>query len=374
MDTPKTIGEHLGAPDISIGEHTDRCLKALGRSFRSRYAIYLDVRFWILLRKAEDGTDSTAQKLLHRLRKKTAAGFIFCPISENTFVELMKQADLGTRDRTAALIDELSLGVTLIPEDMRVATEVTHFLHANPWQRDLLPLEDLVWCKLGYVLGIVHPHQTPFDPASERALQKAFFDYMWMIPLVQLVEKIGNAEIPGSDFSSLAMDLNVGIANHAHELRSFKQAYKAEVRGVVDVAAGFAVDAVVEIAAARGVTLAEPAPEERKLAENGWKNLMALALEKGKAQKALRTMHTLASLHASLRWNKGQKFVSNGIFDFHHATAALAYCDAFFTEGPLCTMIKQRHLCLDRQFNCHVTADIEDAELWIEGINQKDWF
>lgn len=362
--------QHFDEPDISIDQHTNRCIKALGQNLRPRHAIYLDMCFWIPLRDAiREGTDGPAKRLLDLLRETTRAGLIFCPISENTFVELMKQSDPTSRAIMAALIDELSLGVTLIPEDMRIGTEVAHFLYKNSGQTDLLPLNNLVWCKLSFVLGILHPYRTPFEPATERVIQKAFFDHMWTVPLVQLVEMVGNTEIPGSDFSDLANELNTGIVSHAHELRSFRQAYKAEVRGVVDIAGGIAADVILRIVAARGITLAEPTPEERKQIENSYKDLMVLALEKGKAQKQLRTMHILASLHASLRWNKGQKFVSNDIFDFHHAAAALAYCDAFFTESPLSTMIRQNHLQLDIQFECHVTADIEDATEWIKKLN-----
>ena len=362
--------DHLREPEVSIDQHTNRRIKALGDFLRPRRAVYLDMCFWIALREAyRDRTNNSAGQLLNLLRRNVEAGSIFCPISDNTFVELMKQSDHTSRQMTAALIDELSLGVTLIPEEIRVTTEVTHFLHTTTGTPNLLPLEELVWCKLSYVLGVIHPYETAFDPATERAIQKAFFDHMWTVPLTQMAEQIGETEILGRDWSDLANELNAGIAAHSHELRSFKQAYKAEVRGIVDLAGGFAADAISEIAAAKGITLPSPTTEERLQSENNFKNLMALALEKGKAQQQLRTMHILACLHASLRWNKGQKIVSNDIFDFHHATAALAYCDAFFTEKPLCTMITQQHVKLDKQFECHVTADINDAAEWLATIS-----
>ncbi|NRG19221.1 hypothetical protein HPQ64_16140 [Rhizobiales bacterium] len=369
MNISRSINNHLKEPDISIDQHTNRCIKALGQSLRSRRAVYLDMRFWIIIRDVvRRGTDSASQIFLELLRKKTNEGLIFCPISESIFVELMKQSDPASRTMTANLMDELSLGITLIPEHMRFATEVTHFFRTSLGQTDLLPLEDLVWCKLSYVFGFLHPSNTPFDESTERAMQKAFFDHMWTIPLTQIIDLLGDTKFPGSYLNDLANELNAGIAAHADELRSFKQAYMAEVRGAVELAGGIAADTISEIAAASGVTLAGPTPEERRRAENNCENLMALVLEKGKAQKQLRTIHILASLHASLRWNKGQKFVGNDIYDFHHATAAIAYCDAFFTEGPLCKMIRQNHLKFGELFNCHVTADIDEAVAWLEAI------
>lgn len=303
--TPKSFKEHLSEAHISIDQHTNWRIKELGRGLCSYHAVYLDMCFWIKLREANRGNaDSSAHKLLAVLRENVKAGRIYCPISENIFIELMKHSNPYTRNSTAALIDELSLGVTLIPEDMRIETEVSHFMYANSGESDLLPLEELVWCKMGYVLGILHPYKTVFDPDTERAIQKAFFDRMWTVPLTQTVELVGDTKIPGSNLNNLATDLNTSIAAHSHELRSFKQAYKAEVRGIVDVAGSYAVNTIPKIAAARGIVLAKPTSEERKQAENAYKNLIAISLEKGKTQNQLRTMHILACLHASLRWNK----------------------------------------------------------------------
>ena len=362
---------HLDESDISIDQHVKRCAIDLGRSLQSRRAVYLDMRFWILLRDViRNRTGGALQTLLDRLREKTREGLIFCPISEDIFVELMKQSDLASRVVTAELIEELSLGVAIVSQDVRIGIEIENFLSVNSGQIDAPPLETLVWCKLGQALGILYPSNTAFDAATECAIQKAFFNHMCTIPLTKLIVQRGDANSAQNDFNDLANRLNLDVPAHAAELRSFKQAYNTEVRGIVDFVGAIAADKVHDIAASRGVSLAEPTKAERTQTENTLKNLMALALEKrDKAQKQLRTMHILASLHASLRWNKGQKYNSNGLFDFHHASAAIAYCSAFFTDGPLCTMIKQQHVNLDTQFECCVTADVSETIAWIEGVN-----
>ena len=48
----------------------------------------------------------------------------------------------------------------------------------------------------------------------------------------------------------------------------------------------------------------------------------------------------------------------------HHAAAALVYCDAFFTERSLATMITQRHVALDLFYDCFVTDDPDQAVSW----------
>lgn len=41
---------------------------------------------------------------------------------------------------------------------------------------------------------------------------------------------------------------------------------------------------------------------------------------------------------------------ANDLFDFHHAGATLDYCDAPLTDGPVHTLLEQRHLAIERDF------------------------
>ena len=196
------------------------------------------------------------------------------------------------------------------------------------------------------------------------AIQKAFFDHMWTLPLREFVNEIGDGDISEAAPCSFTDSLNAGVVANADGLRSYEQAYSAEVRGVVDLAGDLVPDVIASMARAEGRALCEPTAEERQASINGFKNLFAIALEKNKARDALRTIHILASLHASLRWNKGQKFKENDLLDFEHAVAAVAYSDAFFTERSLCVMITQRHLALNQMYGCHVAATVDKAIAW----------
>ncbi|EAB6718436.1 hypothetical protein DUP91_29430, partial [Salmonella enterica subsp. enterica] len=99
-----------------------------------------------------------------------------------------------------------------------------------------------------------------------------------------------------------------------------------------------------------------------------FKRAVSTSLRRHRGSETLRTTHILASLHASLRWNKQQKLKGNDLWDFRHATAALAYCDAFFTEKPLKNMVTQSHVALDKLYDCRVIASVEDAVEWVAGI------
>ena len=90
-------------------------------------------------------------------------------------------------------------------------------------------------------------------------------------------------------------------------------------------------------------------------------HLVALALEKEAARDTLRSLHILASLHASLRWDKQRKIDAHDLHDYNHAAAAIAYCDVFLTEQPLKVMVEQRHLDLPERYNCVVRCSLTDA-------------
>ncbi|MDH6268846.1 hypothetical protein M2360_004265 [Rhizobium sp. SG_E_25_P2] len=364
-----TITDHLLNPGLSTDQYVNGRNIALGQEISTRRPVYLDTKFWIILRDTDRGAGNPeSATLLALLRKGVGEGLLFCPISEDIFVELMKQQDDASRLATASLVDELSLGVTLVPQNVRMATEVTYFMYATTGTPNLHPLNHLIWCKLSYVLGILHPTNTIFDSGTERAIQKAFFDHMSTIPLREIVTRIGEIEIPGTDLTEVANKLNAGNFAHKDEIQSYEQSYSAEVRGVVDLMGDAIHQATMMLAESRGIVLNERTAEQKRVAENGFKNLLAISLERNKSRDTLRTIHILASLHASVRWNKGRKLKGNDFFDFHHAAAAIAYCDAFFTERSLRTTITQSHLSLDKLYGCFVTSEASDAISWLRDL------
>ena len=357
-----SIDDHLITPNMSIDEYVRRSQINLGKGLEEKCAIYLDTKYWILLREADQnrGTKKSA-KLLKLLRMGVSKNLIFCPISGAVFVEILKQSDMSSRLATAKLIDELSLGVTLIEEDRRIFTEIEYFIFAALGLPDLHPLNHLVWCKLSYVLGFQHPTSPLFDTGTDLAGQKAFFDHVCTIPLHEMVKLIGDSEIPEGNLGQVAAVLNAGIAGHADELRCFNQAYAAEAKGIVDVFGAMAVDVMMSLVREQGIAFKLSTTDERRACESRWKNLLFFALKKNRSRDVLRTINILASLHASLRWNKGRRYRNNDLCDFHHAAAALAYCNAFFTERSLSAMVTERQLALDNIYQCHVVSSEDDA-------------
>lgn len=284
-------------------------------------------------------------------------------MSESVFLELLKQSDASTRTATAELIDELSLGVTLTTNQARFGTEIAHFFHSFDAGADLHPLRHLVWSRLSYVLGPMHPSETAFDAETELAVQKAFFDHTWTKPLAEMVgmiSKVPDAE--GLMLSDIATMLNDGAARHADGIVSFQQVLSDELRGAVDLCADMAVGVVSDIAEKKGgQPIARDTPQWKQC-RSMCANLLFHALERNPGTRLqLRTMYIEACLHAAFRWDKKRRFSGNDLYDFNHASAALAYCHAFFTDHPLRTLIASNNVALDRLYGCRVVSDVAEA-------------
>jgi hypothetical protein len=73
-----------------------------------------------------------------------------------------------------------------------------------------------------------------------------------------------------------------------------------------------------------------------------------------------------------MRWDKDRKFKPNDYYDFEHATAALAYCDAFLTEGPLHDLVTRPQLNLEAVNGCRVFSDIEAAADYIRSLSSVE--
>lgn len=353
---------------MPVSDEMDRYVRtqqiALARSIQPRKKIYLDTRFWISARNAVLEAHATPgeRKLLHLLRRGVHAGRLVCPISESTFVEVMKQTDMTTREATAQLIDELSLGVSLTSGRTRTATEIAHFYHSRLGNHDLYALEELVWTKLSYALGYLHPTAAAFGPTTELRMQKDVFDALWDSDLSAIALAIGpDPRWKSHALSESAARINADIKTHQSSLVSYEQTYRDEIVGAADNYHDVVMGLIAQQAEQAGIAVSPTdTPEWREFARVA-RNLLIAAFEKPETRKTLRSMHIQAALHAGLRWNKSTNFVANHFFDFEHATAALAYCDAFLTEGFLANLINARHVKLRELNGCRTTNKMEEA-------------
>jgi hypothetical protein len=362
IDRGNVLDFHLAHPEVSLEKYVRQQMLALAERHHNRRKIYLDTNFWVMLRDAAAGNGpQSGFDLLSALVNGVETGAWICPLSESAFIELFRQCDLSTRRATAALMDRLSLGLCLLEQEMRMGTEIGHLFHEKSGF-EVHELDQLVWCKVAFALGYRHPQNDQIPSQTMLALQKGIFDEMWESSLIDIVDQFADHSIVDEfDLETVAADLNYANAAHSHQIKSFKQAYRAEAAGASRLFGNVIVGVFEQMARRSGVITAGSEYSIGDTTKDMALRLVALALEKEAARDTLRSLHIIVSLHASLRWDKKRKINSHDILDFNHAAAALGYCDVFLTEKPLRTMVEQRHLALSTRYKCDVRSSLSEA-------------
>lgn len=343
---------------MSIEAYIKQKQITLARSIAGRKKVYLDLNFWIFARDAALGVsgNAAASELLGLLRRGVAEKLLICPVSDSVFFELMKQKNREDRRvATTLLIDELSLGVSLISPDLRIGTEIMRFMYKfeRP-EVDIYPIQELAWTKVGYVLGHLYPFVPELNATLMLELQRGIIDRLWYTPLTDMIQMIGNLPDRNGPYDALSRKINRRRDIHANEIRSFERAYEIESAGVLDSISHIIANVIAGMAERSGGT-------SWQKTENMCKNLLIRALKKPDLRKALPTLHIEASLHAAVRMDKPRRFKANDFHDFRHASAALGYYDYFFTEEPLRELVSRKQLDLQAVNKCCVTSNIQKA-------------
>ena len=90
-------------------------------------------------------------------------------------------------------------------------------------------------------------------------------------------------------------------------------------------------------------------------------NLIYHAFRLNKLTSELPSLRVSAGLHAALRWDKTRKYKRNDLHDFHHAVAAIPYCDYFFTEHSLRQLLAHNGLRFSELFPCQTISSVADS-------------
>lgn len=200
MEFINTFDKHAADSEKTVDQYAKEKYLELGKHILSKKIVYLDTKYWLILRDASQGASVSEnhKELFATIGRLVKKGVCIFPISEDVFNEVLKQSDPNTLNATVDLIDRFSRGVSLIGLDSRVHLELLLFIDKYTGRPTHEP-EDLVWTKLAYVLGCVSPNITGLDDSKQQLVGKAFFDQMWSISLSDIMDYIG---IDYPEFSS----------------------------------------------------------------------------------------------------------------------------------------------------------------------------
>ncbi len=367
-----TFEKHRQEPNKPLEVYTKELRLQLGEKLRQCKKIYLDTNYWLELRDVVLGRQKKKyfDKLLNLLQNGVKTGKLVCPISDENFYEILLQSDQSTLSVSASLIDELSNGAELLSLEERIKFEILYFIHSSTKGKNLVYHPDVfVWSKVALVNGTMNPASTPFSPADELVIQKAFFDQMWSQSLTNMINVMGMKSIMAMPkFKDISKELNKNKRKYAYENRSFKQLFLSEIAGVVDIFYSLFEEAFIYLfEKEKGY---KPSSEEVVKAKSGKQiaNLIYHAFKKNKLGDYLPSIIIGAGLHASVRQDIARNFSHNDMSDFRHAQAALPYFHYFFTEHNLRDLVSRKNIGFDNKYNCIVESDPKQVIDYTEEI------
>ncbi len=338
------IHSDTSASPVTSDEYHQTRGNHLGTDVNSRLKIYLDTKFWIMLRDAQEDpkTGEPDSELFQLLLQLVQSGRAICPMADCAFMELLKQGQHDKRLATARVMDALSQGVSLKSQQDRIRAEILHFLLRH--SEDALPLNQLVWTRIGNVLGYFVPGNMGMDPLLFNSTLKGFADLIWSLSLVDMISVNQTVPLDSTEFfSNLAGKLNMGKFEYAHQVTDFKTVFKSELHGVIDSNREDINNAMPYIFESR-VGGVPPCENEKLKSGQRLANLIYAALSETPDLIDLPTFRITAGTNAVIRLNKDRRYKPNDWLDIMHASAGLPYCDIFATENSLATLVSQKPL------------------------------
>jgi hypothetical protein len=360
-----------GDAAASLSAYVRRKQISLAHDIRGRRKVYLDTKYWALLRDARLGRSKCPDtiRLLRALEARVLKGTALCPFNADIYLEVIKQSDEHTLLATATLIDDLSLGVCMVPIAQRQQLELLHFIESCRWPAEAIhDPSDLVWTKSAYAMGFCTPTIHSIPPDTNETIQKLFADYMWTVGVVDMLKSTRGVKAAATNSSANEMScmLNEGKAAHVADHDSFRSVFLSEMWGALDAYRDI-VPALLRYIYNRdtGGIVSEAESENTEVSQ-GLVELMYDAFRTGKLKKRLPTVRISAGLHAAIRWDRGRKYKPNDSLDVRHAAAALPYCSLFFTERSLCHLLRSGHLNFQKEFECRAAHTPADAVSLLE--------
>lgn len=366
-----TFEYHRQHPKVTASEHIDNLRNELRISLEGKTLIYLDTKYWVLLRDVVLGrTVKTEIKQIYEYLSQLATnGIVLCPFSEDIFHEIIKQTDKETLEASLNLIDKFSSGVSIRSLEDRLKIEMLHLLERYNEDSNTPKLESLIWTKLANALGgLMIPTDTAFNKEDELVIQKAFTDYLWSISLIELYGFIGFEKLQEfPHYPDFSPAMNEDYSERKDDFQSFHDVFMSEIEIEIERILP-EIEDVMATAYHRetGNILSEEEKKDTRIIQN----IIYDAFKYKKEDDNLRSMNVACGLSAAIWWNKKQKYKKNDFYDIGHAQAAIPYCDYFFTEKYIKHVVTTEPLKYDKKFKCKVLANPKEILEVLKSLNR----
>lgn len=353
---------------MKLDDHSTQYKISIGEFMLTQRRIYLDTKYWIILRDAALGSASTKQaEIYKKLRRLVQKKTIICPLSPDAFEELIKQGDEKKRLETARVMDELSQQITFISPLNIVGQEILCFIRNCQRMAEGKPLFNAakyVWTKVPFLFGEVFPYYEALTPSLNEEIGIKFYDHLSKYSLVEMLQFL--KDIPARNRSSLIFSMNTG-KDQNQQWNNFHDVFMAEVGGILDIIRGDIKEVLRYLKYEDTGQLSSS--EEMEGSCQLMRNAIYNAFSQRKITRELPSLHVRACIYAFIRYNKRQRFKENDISDIAHASWALPYCDDFFTERRLASWISGPLIKLHR---CYETSVLHNEDAILRHLDEID--
>lgn len=368
---PAIDASHRRHPEVDVDLHLLGLRLRTGDVVRRKTKIYLDQRYWIHCRDAAYGHPALPihQEIWEGLCELVDRGIAICPLQYDIFSETLKM-DARRRLKTASIIDRLSQNITLIESIARTRIELTAFawrhLLPDTGHRVAHPREH-VWQPTGLSFGFKYPVLPEASDELNWRMGKSFSDSLARLGMRDIMT-IAGTKIPRRCEDDAARRTDNFLCSMYREAHSnFRSIFQVEASGISDMLADDLLEFGTKLEA-KGlrIDLDKPSSGPADTADN-LVSLIVAGIRLGRITTEVPSIHIPASLHAAFRHKRVRKKPGDQD-DFRHARAALAYCDAFFTERRLANHLRTHPLRLDQDYDCIVLHREDEVAAYVQNL------
>jgi hypothetical protein len=313
--------------------------------------IYLDLNFWLRLRDEAAMEPSARMGMLALANELVEQNKCLFPVSDIIYYEVLKQHDERSRRETLLIINKLSRGVSLVDDRTRIKVEYLHWMEAA-LKRSFPEAKTLVWGSLPIITGYKGLAAMDFKEQPSE-IQFQFFDFLSKMPITEITPDVMLAKKPFM-FKDDVAEFNKNKKLYEDQNITFEQLLLSEVGGMLE-AAGYLFRAASQEKYFRNTGLIPTQEEVDQMNVNEFGGLIYQVFKLKKIGTFMPFFRIGSAIFASFRWNKNRIYRDgNDTLDVMHAAGALPYCDYFFTERELKTIIEQQKL--DKLYDCRVAS------------------
>ncbi len=354
-----SIERHLREPHVSVEDYLLEKRTELADYLADKKLIYLDTCHWVNLRHVmlqSPKLQAPYDHILGTLENLRCKERICCPLSQALFEELMKQTDPASRAATANLMDYLSGGVCV-----QIWIDLIRLEWRQHVARILLGRSDEEtvvngFTKAGFWAGEHFIEQFPLPECPPSVGRKLYLDMRWAMTFHDYQALPGYTPTPDSMTEAF---VNAASANREKALQNKSRFAELVEKDRVSIVNSMKDDFFS--------ILTEICPPTRTTADLNVSALMRHLIDQPTPWN-MPSFQIVAGAGAAMT-AKGQKTRPHDALDIIHAATAIPYCDAYFCDNPMASLLCGKPLEYHKAYNTAIVSQPTDIAAYLEAVN-----